>query len=87
MAADVPPVPPDNPVTIGVEPVFFFEGTAIVPPPGTQPPPRPPGRERRPLPPGAVLGWEYVELDGAAVVPPPGTMPPPRPPGKERKPG
>jgi hypothetical protein len=83
MAADVPP---DNPVTVGVEPVYFFEGAAVVPPPGTRPP-RPAGMERTPLPPGAVLGWEYVELDGAAVVPPPGTKPPPRPPGQERRPG
>ncbi|MCI0699837.1 MAG: hypothetical protein L0241_01960 [Planctomycetia bacterium] len=79
------PTDDENPQIIGVEPVYFFDGTAIVPPVGTMPPPRPAGMERKPLPPGTIPGWEFVELDGAAVIPPPGTKPPPRPPGKERR--
>lgn len=78
--------PPQEPVRIGDEWVFFLEGEAIIPPPGTMPPSRPPGKERNPAPPGTMPGWECAEFTGPAEIPPPGTMPPPRPPGKERNP-
>ena len=73
-------LPPDGPgpETWGAEPVYFFDGQAIVPPPGTKPPPRPAGLERQPSGPGAQPGWGYLEFEGAAIVPPPGTTPPPR---------
>jgi hypothetical protein len=80
MAADKP-IGDENPRVIGAEPVYFFDGAAIVPPSGTMPPPRPVGMERTPSPPGTIRGWEYVELEGQAIVPPPGTMPP-RPNGR-----
>src|SRR5207302_7822009 len=85
MATD--PTPNDGkPLLVGAEYVYFCDGAAIVPPPGTMAPHRPPGMERVPLPPGTTRGWEYAEVGGdAALIPPPGTMAPPRPPGMERQ--
>jgi hypothetical protein len=73
-------------ILIGAEYVYFCEGEAVIPPPGTMAPPRPPGMERVSLAPGEARGWEYVEVGGEeAIIPPLGTMPPPRPPGMERR--
>ena len=70
MATDYPPAD-GNPYRFGAEDVWFFDGGAVVPPPGTMAPPRPPGMERRlrpPVEPSATAAQPQPQSDVPVLV-------------------